>query len=190
MAFITKIDMGAIPINRIPSRVNDVKEYFKALGEQLTDVRPGLIVDDICNAGVEKAIELNILSPKTGVAENDIYKMPTSDGRSAIIMQGENAVYDEFGTGEEGMHDPHPLKNQFPLNPYNSGPFIFYNEFTGRYQWRYRPMAGKPYFTETGLTSGTPSGKQMFNTLQYVYSMKGDIVYENIQQALKESIRK
>lgn len=190
MNFVSKINMGSLPISQIPTRVNDVTEYFRALYEQLKDVRPGLITDELCDTGVDKAKELNAMSPKTGLVDNSIYKTPTENGVASIVMEGPNAVYDEFGTGEEGSNNPHPLKGQFNLNPYNSGPTIFYNELAGRYQWIYRPMAGRPYFTEEGLTSGTPSGKQMYNTLNYINSIKGEIISQHIEEMLKETIRK
>ena len=77
------------------------------------------------------------------------------------------------------------MKGQFALNPYNSGPTIFYNEFAGRYQWRYYPMRGRPYFTKDGLTEGIPSGKQMYNTAKDLRASKNEIVIREIENAVK-----
>lgn len=190
MAITKRIDIGNLPISKIHTKVDDLKKRFEGLHDDLEETVPGTIVDNICKAGVSMAKQLNATAPKTGLADNKIFAAEHKDTpmHGAIIMEGENAVYDEFGTGEEGAADPHPLKGGFGLNPYNSGPFIFYNEFTGRYQWRYRPMAGKPYFTQSGLTSGTPSGKQMYNTLQYVREIKGDIVFNNVEKSLRRAM--
>ena len=101
-------------------------------------------------------------------------------------MSGENAIYDEFGTGEQGLDNPHPMKEQFSLNPYNSGPTIFYNQFAGRHQWYYRPMAGKPYFTKSGATEGIPAGKQMYNTLQNLNKIKRNIAVNETNKVIGE----
>lgn len=146
----------------------------------------GLIVDKLVDAGVARAQELDAAAPRSGTSGNNIYGEYKKNGIGMVVMQGEHALYDEFGTGEEGLNDPHPMKGNFPLNDYNSGPFVstHINEETGRHYWYYAPMGGQPYFRPDGYTEGIPSGKQMYNTLQYLRKNKVKIANEEIKDAL------
>ena len=160
----------------------ELVDNLKYMGENMK-VAAQNIVSTLCEKGGAKATELNAQAPNSStVAAKVVPKSKFYNG--SISLSGKSAVYDEFGTGEEGLRDPHPMKGQFGLNPYNSGPAIFYNQYANRWQWYYRPMAGRPYFTQYGATSGIPSGKQMYNTLQYIRDIKGEVISEELQDAL------
>ncbi len=147
------------------------------------------VVSKLVTSGEGWAKFQNTIAPQSGLQKSDI--ISEVDGPVGFIaLRGNSAVYDEFGTGDEGANDPHPLKDYFGLNPYNSGPTIFYNQFANRNQWRYKPMAGYPYFTNTGLTSGVPSGKQMYNTSIYLNSIKNDIIKKELQETIKKFNKK
>ena len=159
--------------------VTDLIKKLQFLESDIEDASM-TIVNRLVDDGTKLANQLNDLAPKSGEVDNDIipvHSKVSTNGKAtgSIIMQGENAVYDEFGTGDQGADNPHPLKNKFGLNPYNSGPTIFYNQFAGRHQWYYRPMAGKPYFTKYGATEGIPSGKQMYTTAQTLKKEKNKL---------------
>lgn len=144
------------------------------------------IVEELVEKGVGIASTYNANAPQSGLEKSNVVGKTTDSGNKGYVaLIGDSAVYDEFGTGEQGASDPHPMKGNFGLNPYNSGPHIFYNELAGRYQWRYRPMAGRPYFTNTGLTEGIPSGKQMYNTSKDLRAIKKDIITKELNSALK-----
>lgn len=152
------------------------------------DTTSGLIVDKLVAKGIAKAVELNAAAPKSGTEDNIIRGEYAKDkAAGSIIMEGPNAVYDEFGTGEEGAADPHPIKGQFGLNPYNSGPFVstHINPETGRHYWYYPPMSGRPYYNDNGYTEGIPSGKQMYNTLRYIQSEKNNVIKKELEDALR-----
>lgn len=167
-------------------RIDKTIENINNLRDEITDILPDDIVNAIVREGQIIANGYNRSAPKSGLVDNYTGKIQSKEGAGAIIMSGPNVIYDEFGTGEEGASQPHPLKNYYDLNPYNSGPFIFYNELAGRYQWRYGPMAGKPYFTNTGLTSGIPAGKMMYNTANDIRKIKNDIAAKKINKAIKK----
>lgn len=135
----------------------------------------GAIVDKLVDAGVATAIELNSSAPKSGKQDNVISGRHSKNGKGGrVIMQGENAIYDEFGTGEYGAENPHPMKSQFALNDYNSGPIVSKNiNKKGRHYWFYY-----------GYTEGIPSGKQMYNTLQYLRKEKSKIAAREMKDAL------
>lgn len=149
------------------------------------------IVKKLVNAGYEKANELNNMAPQSGTSKSVVNKntgKTTRYGTSgSISLEGESAIYDEFGTGEEGAADPHPIKSNFGLNPYNSGPFVstHINAENGKHFWFYTPMAGQPYFESSGYTEGIPSGKQMYNTLKYIREIKQDIINQELNNATK-----
>lgn len=149
------------------------------------------IVKQLVDSGYDKAYELNATAPRSGTSKSivrkDTGKSTRNGATGSISLEGESALYDEFGTGEEGLMDPHPLKSKFGLNPYNSGPFVstHINHENGKHFWFYTPMAGQSYFESTGYTEGIPSGKQMYNTLQYIRSIKNDIINKELNSATK-----
>ena len=180
MASVNKFDVWNEPIYKVQDLIEELR-YVKATLEETTCEN---IVSRICEKGAKYASELNAQAPSSGLQKSVV--MSTVGGtHGEIALTGPNSVYDEFGTGEEGLKSPHPMHDNFGLNPYNSGKYIFYNQFAGRYQWYYAPMAGMPYFTPSGATSGIPSGKQMYHTLQYVRDIKNEIIVEEINEAIQ-----
>lgn len=167
--------------------ITNIINELEYLSDTLTTTS-GLIVDKLVDAGVAKAIELNAAAPRSGTSANTIYGEYSKENKGGrVIMKGDDAVYDEFGTGEEGKSDPHPIKGNFPLNDYNSGPVVSknINPETGRHFWYYTPMAGRPYFRQDGYTEGIPSGKQMYNTLQYLRKEIRTVATKELNDALK-----
>ncbi len=180
MSSITKFDVWNEPIYKINNLIEELR-YAQATLDETTCEN---IIERLCDSGYKYASVLNASAPSSG-QEKSTVEVSIENNAGKIYLSGPNAVYDEFGTGEEGLHNPHPLHDEYGLNPYNSGPKIFYNQFAARYQWFYPPMAGMPYFTPTGYTSGIPAGKQMYNTLNYLRGIKNDIVAEEINSALQ-----
>lgn len=168
--------------------IGNAVKYTRVLKNEIKDANY-VIVSKLTEIGEHHARVLNAAAPQSGVTKSQVMKPVITTTQTkvygTVALFGENAIYDEFGTGEEGAANPHPMKNDFPLNPYNSGPYIFYNQFANRYQWYYKPMAGKPYFNEYGATSGIPAGKQMYNTTKYIRAKQKDVVCETINNAIK-----
>lgn len=171
-------------------KIGEMKEYTKTFADDVKVVSQN-IVKELIEEGAAEAWWINAGAPQSGLSKSEVvmyYKNNSNSGSFALV--GENSVYDEFGTGEEGASDPHPLKDNFGLNSYNSGPTIFFNQFAGRYQWYYRPMAGRPYFTADGATSGIPSGKAMYHGLQRVRAVSDDVTAKNLNEPIKNYINK
>lgn len=159
-------------------RINVLKDNIEVASQNA--------VERLVEKGFNLATMYNANAPQSGLEKARVTGKVTKSGHKGYIaLVGDSAVYDEFGTGEQGASDPHPMKGQFALNPYNSGPTIFYNEFAGRYQWKYYPMRGRPYFTKDGFTEGIPSGKQMYNTAKDLRASKNEIVIREIENAVK-----
>lgn len=166
-------------------RIKDLINYLKYVGTTLEETTCENIVERLCNDGKTYASLLNQVAPSGGTEKSTVEKY-VSGTSGQIYLSGPNAVYDEFGTGEEGALNPHPMKDMFGLNPYNSGSFVSsHTDIYGQHFWFYSPMKGHPYFNEKGLTYGIPSGKQMYNTLNYIYEIKDNITKEEINKALQ-----
>ena len=143
------------------------------------------IVKRLTHEGGYRAIEYNAMAPQSNPQRSTV-EFGASDTKGSISLNGPGAVYDEFGTGERGADDGHPLKGYYGLNPYNSGPFVSTHiNSQGRHYWFAPRWSSDPYIRENGYTEGIPSGKQMYKTLLYIRSIKDDIVKEEINNAIR-----
>ena len=173
--------------------ISSLIQKLDGFGEALSSVSYD-IVDELVDIGKQQAELFNNDAPKSGEQAStiDVEKAKIIEGKAigSVYMQGDSAVYDEFGTGEEGLSDPHPIKGNFNLNPYNSGPTIQINPETGRHYWYYKPMEGRPYYNfptqPDGYTEGIPSGKQMYKTLQHLREVKKNVAIKNTNKAIGE----
>ena len=159
-------------------------------------------LDDICHSsanelvknGTKNAVMFNALAPKSGLEDNTISgAYDSGSGKGYIKMQGPNAVYDEFGTGEEGKDNPHPLAGviHFSMPPYYgyvTGPFVreHINPANGRHYWIYTPNKSLPSYEPSGYTEGIPAGKQMYSTLEFVQKEKQRTISKVANIALKK----
>lgn len=147
------------------------------------------IVSNLVDSGHEYANYYNsLMTFATG--KNNTTVIPSKDlngteSRGSVALTGEDAVYYEFGTGDEGQNDPHPIKDRFGLNPYNSGPTIRTNK-SGQHYWyvprgKYIPSQ---FVKSNGYTRGVPAGKQMYMTAQHLRSIKNDIISKELNGAI------
>lgn len=136
------------------------------------------IVERLVSLGESKAYALNNAAQRSSIDPSAVSSaILESRTKGYIILHGKSAVYDEFGTGEEGLSDPHPMKGNFGLNPYNSGPIVSKNidPITNRHYWYYN---GK-------RTEGIPAGKQMYNTAKYIREIKDQIIKKELNGSIK-----
>ena len=141
------------------------------------------IVARLCEDGKQRAVILNASAPSSN-AQKSIADEKHEGYAGSISLTGPGAVYDEFGTGEKGNADPHPLKDFYGLNPYNSGPMVSTHiNVNGLHYW-FAPHNSPQLMYPNGYTEGIPSGKQMYNTLQYVREIKRDVIKEQINDSM------
>lgn len=171
------VDLGT---DRI-AKISDVREYVQTLGRDL-NVAAQEIVRKLCEEGGAKATELNAMTPYSGDKPSTIDAPRSKYYHGHISLVGKNAIYDEFGTGEKGAADSHPLKDFYGLNPYNSGPTIHINK-NGAHYW-FAPHWSPQVMYPNGYTEGMASGKQMYNTLQYIRQIKDKIVEDEVNDVL------
>lgn len=164
------VQLSEVGIKDAIHRLNTLKDNIE-VGSQT-------IVERLVEKGSAFANTYNASAPQSGLEKARVVGTVT-EGRHKgyVALIGPSAVYDEFGTGEEGAADPHPIKGNFGLNPYNSGPVVstHINPDTGRHFWYYNGE----------ITEGIPSGKQMYNTAKDLRAIKDTIIIREMENAIK-----
>ena len=125
----------------------------------------------------------------TNASQEQLYPdVSESSNFQASTEENPNAVYDEFGTGEEGLASPHPMHETTsrPLNPYNSGPYVSTHiDYTGKHYWIYAPNAGIGNYDQNGKTYGIPAGKQIYNATKEIRARKDDVIKKELNNAIR-----
>lgn len=109
-----------------------------------------------------------------------------SEYEKKVFMEGEQAIYNEFGTGTEGASRPHPIKDEFGLNAYNSGPTIRRATKNtqeipeGELYWTYRDENGDIVYTQ-----GIPAQKEAYDSLQDTIKKAPSIIKKIMEETLK-----
>ena len=178
-----KIQLSEASVSDAIQRLKTLQDNIKLANEN--------IVEKLVDSGEQFAGYYNSLMT-AAVGKNDSVIVPSKDlngikSKGTVALTGSNAVYYEFGTGEEGLKNPHPTKEQFGLNPYNSGPRIRVNK-SGQHYWyvpkgKYIPSQ---YVRNNGYTQGVPAGKQMYMTAQHLRSIKKDIIKTELNGAIRK----
>lgn len=112
--------------------------------------------------------------------------------KKRIQMVGPQAIYTEFGTGTRGEENSHPIKGNFALNPYNSGPTIRKATILDEMKYAQEGISIGDlfwtYFDENGeirATKGIPAGKQVYDAAKTVKQKSVDIVHRRIKEVLR-----
>ena len=118
----------------------------------------------------------------------DFLKEGTVDEKT-VSMAGPQAWYSEFGTGTYGEMQPHPLKDRFGLNPYNSGPTIrpasekvsMKTDIpVGSLYWTYKDGNGYIHYSQ-----GIPAQKQVYDAGQTIKKELPEIVDKYMKEVFK-----
>lgn len=171
--------------------INTAIEKLNNLKEEVTDISLTRIVSRLVDEGMKEANDYTMGAAQSGLEPSRIVGKTLKSGLAGYVaLVGPNAVYDEFGTGEEGAADPHPLKGNFGLNPYNSGYFVSKQvDDKGLHYWIYKPMSGNSYFDVdgiTGKTHGIPSGKMIYHASTHIRQIKDKIIEEELNATVKK----
>ena len=170
MSKVKKVNLDTVElatlIKSLRTFSTNIQKLPKEITKEIADIGQEFLEEQYANTHTDQTIDIDTIS--TDIIE-------TQNGYS-IVASGEEILYAEFGTGEKGADDGHPLKGDFHLNPYNSGPTIKVNANTGRHYWWYQ-----------GYSEGNPSGKQMFNTGKF---LKDNVVKKVLKEKVGEVISK
>lgn len=149
-----------IKLSLDPYEIKKAIEKLKYLENSIPDLSKR-IVESVANEGLQYLNNEYATTPSNNSVDiNTIkrYTEQTSTGYN-IVAEGEEVLYAEYGTGEQGASNPHPEKAGHGLNDYNSGPVVSTHiNKNGRHYW----------FHKGEYTEGIPSGKQMFNTRNHI----------------------
>lgn len=128
----------------------------------------------------EKIIEKYDVYVATKVPDNDpqtrdgitVY-VTLEDNRYRVGVAGDQAIYDEFGTGENGLLSQHPEKAKYPyLDAYNSGETIQIDQY-GFHYWIYNGVK----------TYGVPSG-------HFIYDATMEMADYKLRQITERELKK
>lgn len=169
---VKKVNLDINELNHVIKSLrtlsNDLDKLPKEITKEVAEIGLEFLEREYASTYTDHTIDLDTIS-------TDIIQ--TTNGYS-IVAQGEELLYAEFGTGERGADNGHPLKGDFNLNPYNSGPVVSSHiNKNGRHYW----------FYEGGYSEGNPSGKQMFNTAKY---LKDNVIKKVMKEKVGEVISK
>lgn len=145
------------------------------------------IVEDLANYGLEKMQEIyaEAQSKYEDTTAMD-FSITGTETEKTVSMSGPQALYDEFGTGTIGEQNPHPIKNEFGLNPYNSGPTIrragknVEGIKEGDLYWTYKDDGGTVHYTQ-----GIPAQKEGYESLKATIKKAPEIVKKRMEETLK-----
>jgi len=166
----------AISINVDETNIKNVITAFKDMLDNLDDEVDKAMVEVMTKG--EGFLNAQYVSR---VKDPNITDISTSwskkDNEYELKASGKDVVYEEFGTGDRGEQNPHPVKSKYDLNDYNSGSFILDVEDVGNQEmldilsengitsgkfWSYTKHG------ESHLTQGVPAGQEMWDTRNYL----------------------
>lgn len=176
----------------IPLTKKGIKNFKKKIDNLILEL-PKVneeILSELANIG-QNEIEKNRASTIYTDGNDDyrVFKEKTNNGYR-VGARGSQVLYDEFGTGTEGLNAPHELKNNFNLKEYNSGKTIRSAGINmkpetgilpGELYWTYKGKNGEIVYTQ-----GIPAGKEIFNAEQTVKREKAKIVKKKVGDVLSK----
>ena len=177
-----KINLNTRDIDNLIKSLTDLQSNISKLSKNISEKVAKEGLSTLNNYYASREITPNSTDISTSVEE-------TRTGYK-IIARGKDVIYTEFGTGDEGEQNPHPDKNKYNLNDYNSGKYIRdvsvlmdsidrglsseNEEVRSKAERKASKVSSSKllnkYWTyksadgEIQYTSGQPAGLQMFNT--------------------------
>lgn len=180
MSKAVTINLSTSSINSLISRLENLKKDVSKVGNDIAEelVERGR---DYLKAEYSQGFDDNIRD----IGNVSIVK--TANGYN-LVSQGKDLIYEEFGTGDEGYNSPHPEKEAFNLNNYNSGETI---RSADDYSALHGITSGKYWtYTKDGenweYTQGIPAGKQMYNTSNYMRNELHKVAKEKASDVLSK----
>lgn len=174
---------------------NDVTVNSKELDKLLQNFTTHLqdkskeIIDDLSELAL-KEMQDNYSKAEYQAGEYMDFSKTGSEHEKTVAMSGPQAAYSEFGTGTRGGIHPHPKKNEYSLNPYNSGPTIrpaktlIHTEDgdipPGTLYWTYKSEDGEIHYTQ-----GIPAQKEVFDAGQTVIKKMPSIIKNRLEEIFK-----
>lgn len=152
------ISLNEKEIDALCNKLTSIAGKLDKMGKKIVDEASNLAIDEMTKNYQNSQYEEG--------SETDFFQKGTETEKQ-VGMTGEQVIYTEFGTGTEGEMNPHPQKEEFSLNPYNSGKTIRratkevhdkHGIGQGELYWTYKDKNG-----EVKYTQGIPAQKIVYN---------------------------
>ena len=185
-----KINLDSKGLNQLQKEIEKMEQRTKEAAKQLAK--------ELSEYGLKQMEETYSNFPLHGSQPNTFY-IEGTDNKKDIVMKGTQAIYDEFGTGTQGAMQPHPIKNEFNLDEYNShvipngtirhatardvmraadrGEHIALGELF----WTYKDDDGVKHYT-----TGTPAQKEVYNSLMSTIDKAPEIIHKVMKEVVKD----
>lgn len=146
------------------------------------------IIDNLAELAL-KEMQENYSKAEYQAGETMDFGKTGTESSKRVFMGGPQAAYSEFGTGTQGAMHPHPRKNEFNLNPYNSGETIRpatpkvtekTGIATGTLYWTYQDDSGEVHYTQ-----GIPAQKEVYNAGKTAIKKMPKIIKEELKEMFK-----
>lgn len=171
------VDLSTKSIKDLKQRLQTALESTKQVGND--------IAQELANR-CETNIQRNYASKeyRDGNDDWEVFQEKLEDGHYKTGVRGSQVLYNEFGTGTEGERNPHPIKNEFKLNDYNSGSTIRPASATisqqtgikeGELYWTYKDKNGDIVYTQ-----GIPAGKEVYNASTELEKDKKEVIKDKV----------
>lgn len=177
-----KVPLSVNGLNELKNKINQLQINLEEAKSQS--------VEDMANT-CEKEIATNYASsPYNDGNEDSIPIKEKTENGYKVGMKGSQVLYREFGTGTQGLNNPHPMKNEFNLKGYNTGRTIRKATTSvsnksgiqiGQLYWTYKDKSGQLVYTQ-----GIPSGKEVFNASRTLRNKKDSIIKKRVSEALSK----
>ncbi len=182
--------MKQIKLNLSEKSIDSFIKKLEAMKQDLDNIDKE-IVDEL-SSYTEKQIENNLSKTqfKDGNDDTSVGILKEGNKKARVRMYGSQAYYNEFGTGTEGLKNPHPEKSKYSLNGYNTGKRIrdatesVNNRFgipVGVKYWVYKDKSGNDI-----ATTGIPAGKQVFNAAIALRKKKSEVIKRKVGDLLSK----
>lgn len=178
-----------ITIGLNKNEISNLANKLDAIANKLEKMADNL-VDDIAELGLEE-MQKNFSSSSYQPEDGMSFSKVGSSKSKKISMIGSQAIYHEFGTGTMGEQSPHPQKNDFELNAYNSGRTIRRNTKANSTATMLGIPANGLYWTyvdENGIkhyTQGIPAQKVVFDTNKTIKEKLPSLCKKAVEEVLK-----
>lgn len=170
--------------------LNQAKHKFKQLDDGLSFASKN-ISKDIADALVDEintnynAFVASLVHDGQDRTGTDIHAEKTSSGYR-VVVSGPQVLYDEFGTGDQGLMQPHPEKSKYDLQKYNSGEFI-HTSPNGNHYWSYYSDKLGRYISSDGV----PAGMFIYHSVENVANnIARNIATEGIRKQISRIMSK
>lgn len=116
------------------SDIGRLEQSLRRFSAELRDSIPRAITDTLATIGAEH-VNANLLAiPNIDGNSIGVVYVEREGKRARVVNTGTQVGFLEYGTGAAGAASPHPLVNEAGIEYSDRLQWVFFNQWTGRYQ--------------------------------------------------------